>query len=577
MAWGKNKKKLISLEKQLSVLFAGLYFSIYVISASFLMISIIKSQKEKINYIMGNVDVYVKTLENDIQEIDSTIWRMYAGNKVYYALSLEKDEMKKYKYVYELKDDIELMINTSKSIDGVFIYYDNYKSVIYKMSESIDSINKEMLLKNNESIMSNIIKDNGSLIQHTKDKDYYTIYYIKDGTAVIGLIDINKGIDNIGEDQEGEVKGIVDEDKIFFSNESEMILNTAEYSNLTEGISRKGNEIIYVKDVEGTNLKVFYASKNFMLKSMKIHQYIALIALFFSIYPALKIHHLLSRQILQPLADMTKTMQVLQTGQWDVEFHVDTNLEEIENVKKALIVMTKEITNLKIQTYEEKNRKQYAQLQYLQLQLNPHFYINCLKLIQARLQLGYNRNVENFLIELSFHFRYLMKKATEFVKVEEEMKFVYNYLEMTKELFSGSVASYVFVDEDAKEKKIPMLAIQTFVENAIKYARKDLEQEMQLTIKITHMKVEEGEFLNIVVKDNGIGYPQSVLNGLNQIEEGKESEQIGISNLQKRIELLYKKDYNWYFYNQNGAISELVLPCVLGEEANIDSINSKNK
>ena len=72
--------------------------------------------------------------------------------------------------------------------------------------------------------------------------------------------------------------------------------------------------------------------------------------------------------------------------------------------------MIHEIKDLKIQAYEEKSQRQRAQMQYLQMQLNPHFYVNCLKLIQAKVGMGDVKHLEDFLVELSYHFRYLMKK-----------------------------------------------------------------------------------------------------------------------------------------------------------------------
>ena len=49
-----------------------------------------------------------------------------------------------------------------------------------------------------------------------------------------------------------------------------------------------------------------------------------------------------------------------------------------------------------------------------------------------------------------------------------------------------------------------------------------------------------------------------LLNDIGAVEEAG----IGVYNLKKRIEMIYQKDYSWYFSNQGGASSELVLPCL---------------
>ena len=45
--------------------------------------------------------------------------------------------------------------------------------------------------------------------------------------------------------------------------------------------------------------------------------------------------------------------------------------------------MIGQIHDLKLQIYEEKLNQAYAELQYLTLQIKPHFFLNCLNLIYS--------------------------------------------------------------------------------------------------------------------------------------------------------------------------------------------------
>lgn len=319
--------------------------------------------------------------------------------------------------------------------------------------------------------------------------------------------------------------------------------------------------MIYYHNVAEQNLGILLVLKNSLWEYMSPAHILILIILTISIYPAYRLYLLLQRQILQPLEDLTNNMRILQKGTWDIDIRENTNLEEIDNVNKTFAVMIHEIKDLKIQAYEEKSQRQRAQMQYLQMQLNPHFYVNCLKLIQAKVGMGDVKHLEDFLVELSYHFRYLMKKGMQLVTVEDEIRFVENYLKLVRELYAGKVRECIYVDREAMKISLPILAIQTFVENTIKYARKESQKELMLLIQVKYMNVGEGEFLVISIKDDGIGYPEEMIPLLNDIGAVEEAG-IGVYNLKKRIEMIYQKDYSWYFSNQGGASSELVLPCL---------------
>lgn len=61
------------------------------------------------------------------------------------------------------------------------------------------------------------------------------------------------------------------------------------------------------------------------------------------------------------------------------EYHV----EEFSEMKETFNSMLESIRNLKVSAYEQQLQAQEAKLQYLQIQIRPHFYLNCLKNLYA--------------------------------------------------------------------------------------------------------------------------------------------------------------------------------------------------
>lgn len=69
------------------------------------------------------------------------------------------------------------------------------------------------------------------------------------------------------------------------------------------------------------------------------------------------------------------------------------------------------------------------------------------------------------------------------------------------------VTSEITVDPEVEDWQIPILSVQTFVENSIKYARLgDARCPLEIQITASYLKTEEGDYLDLVVQDNGQGY-----------------------------------------------------------------------
>ena len=78
------------------------------------------------------------------------------------------------------------------------------------------------------------------------------------------------------------------------------------------------------------------------------------------------------------------------------------------------------------------------------------------------------------------------------------------------------------------------------------------------------LETEDGRFLDICVRDNGAGYSEALLQQINdrpQAENGStDNIGVGIRNLQRRCELHFGGRAEYNFYNEGGAVSELILP-----------------
>ena len=260
-----------------------------------------------------------------------------------------------------------------------------------------------------------------------------------------------------------------------------------------------------------------------------------------------------------PLRRLVQTMNQVRDGQWEAKVE-SVDYEEIQMVNDALETMVGEIRKQKILTYEHRLEAQQTQMRFLQLQLKPHFYLNGLKTLNAMVMEEDWRSTQDVIISLSEHMRYLLQAERELVPLQAELEFVKNYTRLQSQMTGRTVDVQWNIRTPGRNWLVPVLCIQTFLENSFKYARiGSVQKHLQLRISVRELETEEGAYLDISVRDNGQGYPEDVLDCIND-EPEREGPGVGIKNLQRRCALLYGGRAQHNYYNDNGAVSELILP-----------------
>lgn len=73
--------------------------------------------------------------------------------------------------------------------------------------------------------------------------------------------------------------------------------------------------------------------------------------------------------------------------------------------------MITEIQNQKLASWEQERQKNKAELQYFQIQLRPHFFLNCLKNLYAMAEIGWYDHMQDMILQISRHLRYFFKRS----------------------------------------------------------------------------------------------------------------------------------------------------------------------
>ena len=180
---------------------------------------------------------------------------------------------------------------------------------------------------------------------------------------------------------------------------------------------------------------------------------------------------------------------------------------------------------------EQKNKrlaeeKMKAELSFLKAQVHPHFLFNTLNNLYA-LTLIKSDKTPDIVLKLSDLLDYMIYKSNdEFVPLTKELEIVEGYIELEKMRYSDRLNLSYLVNGETGKLQIAPLILLPFIENCFKHGASKDRIKPRIDIQISL----EPTFLILKVT-NSIPAEKEV--------SGTESNGIGLSNVSRRLELIY--------------------------------------
>jgi LytS/YehU family sensor histidine kinase len=168
-----------------------------------------------------------------------------------------------------------------------------------------------------------------------------------------------------------------------------------------------------------------------------------------------------------------------------------------------------------------------AELSFLRAQINPHFLLNVLNSIYG-LSLKKSSETPNAFDELGSLFNYITKVSTiEQTRLSNEIEYIENYLKLGKRRVGEEVDIKMNFNIDTNYVIEPLLLI-TFIENAFKHG--------------ISMKNKSFIYISLEAKNGKLLY--QVQNSYHGFIRKDNTSGIGLSNLKRRLDILYKNRYD---------------------------------
>jgi signal transduction histidine kinase len=174
-----------------------------------------------------------------------------------------------------------------------------------------------------------------------------------------------------------------------------------------------------------------------------------------------------------------------------------------------------------------------AQLQTLQMQLEPHFLFNTLNSITALVELGRQKEAAEMLTHLNAILKSTLKRTTpEKVPLSQELEIVESYLAIEQARFADRLRIEIKVEPGALDGLVPCFLLQPIMENAIRHGIANCESDGLVEASARR----DGNLLRLCVRDSGAGINQ----------RPKPGSGIGLSNTRERLAHFYRDGYDMH-------------------------------
>lgn len=261
-------------------------------------------------------------------------------------------------------------------------------------------------------------------------------------------------------------------------------------------------------------------------------------------------YYLVAISIAHPVQRLVQTMKRVGAGNFEEIYNPESHDEigalcsEFDNMVKDMLELLDRMYLAETRQKELELAQKTAQLDALQMQVNPHFLYNTLDMIrwECMYENGGESPASDMIEKFCTLLRMTIKGDRQKESIEDSLLHARTYLEVVNFRHSQKIQLDTEFNFDCNAYLIPCLSLQPILENAIRHGFSGEASDHRL-IQITGWL--EHDLITLTVADNGMGMTKEQLDAINQNMEsatgGKDN--IGLRNVNQRCRLCYGENY----------------------------------
>lgn len=262
----------------------------------------------------------------------------------------------------------------------------------------------------------------------------------------------------------------------------------------------------------------------------------------------------------EPLDRVVVAMDDVSEGRLDKRINQSSMDEDSRKLAEGFNTMMDEIDGLMEQVKVEQHQIEQIRFNALQSQIKPHFLYNTLECIHWQALADGNKEICTMVKALAQYYRIVLSRGKEIIPLKQELEHIRSYLVIQNMRYDNIIELEDRIPEEFHSLLIPKMTLQPLIENAIYHGIRIKEGEKGVVTLRIH---RENQDVYLQVCDSGSGMSQEKIDEMNQsISRHDETFGYGVRNVNKRIELLFGKEYGLRFFkNEFGGVTvEIHLP-----------------
>lgn len=192
------------------------------------------------------------------------------------------------------------------------------------------------------------------------------------------------------------------------------------------------------------------------------------------------------------------------------------------------------------QIIETNYEKREIQMHALQSQVNPHFLYNTLDNLLYIVETEQTDKAVEMITSLSIFFRFITNQEKHLISIADEISFTKSYLAIMESRFDNFYCTWD-IDQELYDHKTIKLILQPIVENIIKHSAKQTEKAVEMVISCK--EVSEGNKLQFIVTDDGVGIDRERLVRIQDLLNSNNTKKSGIFNVNMRVKTYFGPQY----------------------------------
>ena len=262
----------------------------------------------------------------------------------------------------------------------------------------------------------------------------------------------------------------------------------------------------------------------------------------------------------EPVDRVVSVMDDVSEGRLEKRIDLKSMDADSRKLAEGFNSMMNEIDGLMEQVKEEQHQMEQIRFNALQSQIKPHFLYNSLECIHWQAVADGNKEISVLVKALAQYYRICLSRGKEIIPLKQELEHIRSYLVIQNMRYDNIIELEDNIPEEFYFLQIPKMTLQPLIENSIYHGIRIKEGEKG---KITLDIRKEGKDVYLMIQDSGNGMSPEKIQEMNQsISQYDEKFGYGVRNVNKRIELMFGKEYGLHFsQNELGGLTvEIHLP-----------------